>query len=122
MKLPPLLVVDDEKNMRLSLETVLVGEGYEVRLAESAEDALKLLAAEEFFMVLTDGRLGGMSGYELLREISRRKPGLPVLMMTAYATPRLAVEAIKAGRLSTWASPLSRMASMRWRAVPNGIN
>jgi len=105
MKLPPLLVVDDEKNMRLSLQTVLVGEGYEVRLAESAEDALKLLAAEEFFMVLTDGRLGGMSGYELLREISRRKPGLPVLMMTAYATPRLAVEAIKAGAIEYLGKP-----------------
>lgn len=105
MKLPPLLVVDDEKNMRLSLQTVLAGEGYEVRLAESAEDALKLLAAEEIFMVLTDGRLGGMSGYELLREISRRKPGLPVLMMTAYATPRLAVEAIKAGAIEYLGKP-----------------
>lgn len=105
MKLPPLLVVDDEKNMRLSLQTVLVGEGYEVRLAESAENALKLLVAEEFFMVLTDGRLGGMSGYELLREISRRKPGLPVLLMTAYATPRLAVEAIKAGAIEYLGKP-----------------
>jgi len=105
MKLPPLLVVEDEKNMRLSLETVLHGEGYEVRLAESAEAALKLLGTEEVFMVITDGRLGGMSGYELLREISRRKPGLPVLMMTAYATPKLAVEAIKAGAIEYLGKP-----------------
>ena len=67
MKLPPMLVVDDEKNMRLSLETVLRAEGYQVRLAESAEAALKAVDAEEFFMVVTDGRLGGMSGYDLLR-------------------------------------------------------
>jgi len=105
MKLPPLLVVDDEKNMRLSLETVLTGEGYEVRLAESAETGLKLLDAEDFFMVISDARLGGMSGYEFLKEAGRKKPGLPILMMTAYATPKLAVEAIKNGAIDYLAKP-----------------
>jgi DNA-binding NtrC family response regulator len=105
MKLPPLLVVDDEKNMRLSLETVLRAEGYDVRLAESAEAALKLLGEEELFMVITDARLGGISGYEFLKEAARRKPGLPVLMMTAYATPKLAVEAIKSGAIDYLGKP-----------------
>jgi DNA-binding NtrC family response regulator len=105
MKLPPLLVVDDEKNMRLSLETVLRAEGHEVRLAESAEAALKLLAEEDLFMVITDARLGGMSGYEFLKEAAKRKPGLPILMMTAYATPKLAVEAIKNGAIDYLAKP-----------------
>lgn len=105
MNLPPMLVVDDEKNMRLSLETVLRAEGYEVRLADSAEAAVKLLGAEEFFMVVTDARLGGMSGYEFLKEASRVKPGLPILMITAYATPKLAVEAIKAGAIDYLAKP-----------------
>jgi DNA-binding NtrC family response regulator len=105
MKLPPMLVVDDEKNMRLSLETVLQAEGYEVRLAESAEAALKLMGSEDLFMVVTDARLGGMSGYEFLRESARIKPGLPVLMITAYATPKLAVEAIKAGAIDYLAKP-----------------
>lgn len=105
MKLPPLLVVDDEKNMRLSLETVLRGEGYDVRLAESAEAALKSLVEEEVFMVITDARLGGMSGYEFLKEAAKRKPGLPILMMTAFATPKLAVEAIKNGAIDYLAKP-----------------
>jgi DNA-binding NtrC family response regulator len=105
MNLPPLLVVDDEKNMRLSLETVLTDEGYEVRSAESAEAALKLLEQEEVFMVITDGRLGGMSGYDLLKEVARKKPKLPVLVITAYATPKLAVEAIKAGAIDYLAKP-----------------
>lgn len=105
MKLPPLLVVDDEKNMRLSLETVLRGEGYDVRLAESAEAALKSLVEEEVFMVITDARLGGMSGYEFLKEAAKRKPGLPILMMTAFATPKLAVEAIKNGAMDYLAKP-----------------
>jgi two-component system NtrC family response regulator len=105
--LPPVLVVDDERNMRRSLENVLSDEGYTARLAESAEQALSLLAGEEFFMVITDARLGGMSGYELLKKIHEKKPDLPVLMLTAYATPRLAVEAIRAGAIDYLSKPFA---------------
>jgi DNA-binding NtrC family response regulator len=103
--LPPVLVVDDEKNMRLSLQTVLKDEGYASRAVESAEAALELLAQEEFFMVITDARLGGMTGYEFLKKIHAQKPDLPALMLTAYATPKLAVEAIKAGAIDYLAKP-----------------
>lgn len=105
--LPPVLVVDDEKNMRRSLENVLSDEGYSARASESAEEALKLLAREEFFMVVTDARLGGMSGYELLKKIHEQKPELPILMLTAYATPKLAVEAIKAGAMDYLSKPFA---------------
>src|SRR5687768_12940730 len=105
--LPPLLVVDDEKNMRLSLETIMSEEGYQYRAADSAEEALKLLGQEEFFMVITDARLGGMSGYELLGKMRQKYPNLPVLMITAYATPKLAVDAIKAGAIDYLAKPFA---------------
>ncbi len=105
--LPPVLVVDDEKNMRLSLRTVLVDEGYPVRPVESAEEALRLLAQESFFMVITDARLGGMSGYEFLAQARAQWPEVPVLMLTAYATPKLAVEAIKAGAVDYLAKPFA---------------
>ena len=105
--LPPVLIVDDEKNMRRSLETMLTDEGYAVRAAESAEEALRLLGHEPFFMVITDARLGGMSGYELLARIHTQWPDLPALMITAYATPRLAVEAIKAGAMDYLAKPFA---------------
>jgi DNA-binding NtrC family response regulator len=105
--LPPVLVVDDEKNMRLSLQTVLKGEAYAARAVESAEEALTLLAREEFFMVITDARLGGMSGYEFLAKIHNQWPDLPVLMLTAYATPKLAVEAIKAGAIDYVSKPFA---------------
>jgi two-component system response regulator AtoC len=105
--IPPLLFVDDEKNMRLSLEAVMANEGYEVRSSESAEDALKLLEQNEFFMVITDARLGGMSGYEFLKHVRLRWPNLPILMITAYATPKLAVEAIKAGAIDYLAKPFA---------------
>jgi DNA-binding NtrC family response regulator len=105
--LPPVLVVDDEKNMRLSLQTVLKGEGYAVCAVESAEEALKLLASEEFFMVITDARLGGMSGYEFLARLHNQWPDLPAIMLTAYTTPKLAVEAIQAGAMDYLAKPFA---------------
>jgi DNA-binding NtrC family response regulator len=103
--LPPVLVVDDEKNMRRSLQTMLGDEGYAVRTAESAEQALELLAQEPFFMVITDARLGGMSGYDFLAKLKSRWPDLSALMITAYATPKLAVEAIKAGAIDYLSKP-----------------
>jgi DNA-binding NtrC family response regulator len=105
LPLPPVLVVDDDKNMRRSLQTMLTDENYAVRTAESAEEALGLLAQENFFMVLTDARLGGMSGYEFLAKIHSQWPELPSLMITAYATPKLAVEAIKAGAMDYLSKP-----------------
>src|SRR6266487_3123071 len=107
VKLPPLLVVDDEKNMRLSLEAVMAEEGYEIRAVDSAEAALRLLEQEEFFMIITDARLNGMSGYEFLGQLKQRWPNLPVLMITAFATPKLAVEAIKAGAIDYLAKPFA---------------
>ncbi len=105
--LPPVLVVDDERNMRRSLQMMLADEGYAVRAAESAEEALGLLAQESFFMVITDARLGGMSGFELLGKIRGQWPDLPSLMITAYATPKLAVQAIKAGAMDYLAKPFA---------------
>ena len=105
LPLPPVLVVDDEKNMRLSLKSLLGDEGYAVRGVDSAEAALKLLGCEEFFMVITDARLGGMSGYDFLAKMRTQWPELPVLMITAYATPKLAVEAIKAGAIDYLSKP-----------------
>ena len=105
--LPPVLVVDDEKNMRRSLQTVLADEGYAARAVESAEEGLELLGSGEFLMVITDARLGGMSGYDFLAKIRRQWPGLPVIMLTAYATPKLAVEAIKAGAIDYLAKPFA---------------
>ena len=105
--LTPVLVVDDEKNMLRSLETLLSDDGYEVCAAESAEEALELLAGVEFFIVITDARLGGMSGYEFLAKVHSQWPELPVLMLTAYATPKLAVKAIKAGAMDYLSKPFA---------------
>jgi len=107
--LPPLLFVDDEKNARLQFpDMVRAAMGFEdvsVITAESAEQALRLLEQNEYFMVVTDVRLGGMSGYDLLRKTRARWPDLPVLVITGYATPRQAADAIKAGAYDYLAKP-----------------
>ena len=63
------------------------------------------MKTEEFFMVISDARLGGMSGYEFLKAAKLRFPELPLIMITAYATPKLAVEAIKSGAIDYLAKP-----------------
>jgi len=103
--LPPVLIVDDEKNMRVSLQTVLSDEGYAAKAVESAEKALELLEREKFLLLISDAQLGGISGYNLLAQVRKKWPELPVLMITAYATPKLAVEAIKAGAIDYLAKP-----------------
>src|SRR5262245_23201002 len=105
--LPPVLVVDDEKNMRLSLQTMLGDEGYQTRAVESAESALELLRQDDFFLLISDARLGGMSGYDFLAKVRAQWPDLPLLMITAYATPKLAVQAIKAGANEYLAKPFA---------------
>ena len=107
LPLPPILVVDDERNMRLSLKSILHGEGYDVQMVESAEEAIAALEKFEFLMVITDARLGKMSGYEFLAQACKRWPNVPFLMNTAYATPKLAVEAIKAGAIEYLAKPFA---------------
>src|SRR3954469_23311529 len=103
--LPPVLVVDDEKNMRLSLQAMLGNDGYLVKAVDSAEEAMQLVNHESYFMVITDAQLGGLNGYDFLARIRKDHPELPVLMITAYATPKLAVQAIKSGAIDYLSKP-----------------
>ena len=90
-----ILVVDDEKNYLLVLETLLSPEGYEVRTSTNAQDAIRLVREADLDLVITDMKMRGMSGMELLEEIKKIKPELPVIMMTAFGTIEMAVEAMK---------------------------
>lgn len=90
-----ILIVDDEKNYLLVLEALLSAEGYETLTAQNAGDALRLLDGSDLDLVLTDMKMPGLSGMDLLVECKKRKPELPVIMMTAYGTIEMAVEAMK---------------------------
>ncbi len=103
-----LLIVDDEKNIRRSLQTFFESCGHQVHSAADARMALEQLAAADGFdLVLTDFRMAEMNGLELLKEIKRRAPEASVILMTAYATVENAVAAMKAGASDYLSKPFS---------------
>jgi DNA-binding NtrC family response regulator len=92
-----ILVVDDEVDMATLLRNYLTREGYAVTTAPSAEVALPALAEHDMDVVLTDLRMPGMGGMELVREIHASRPETQVILMTAFGSVDVAVEAVKAG-------------------------
>lgn len=80
------LVVDDQESMRTLLQDMLEVVGYEVTLAEGGEQALSLLEAGEFDLVLSDLNMPGMDGSALLRAVKATWPGIPVVIITGYGT------------------------------------
>ncbi len=92
-----ILIVDDEPSIRKVLSAQLGRDGYEVATAENGADALALLDTEPFDLVITDLRMPGVDGMELLGYCITRFPGLPVILITAHGTVDTAVEALKIG-------------------------
>ena len=92
-----ILIVDDEPNIRRILQVAFEKLNYETCLAENVEAALTILAESTFDAVLTDVTMPGKSGYELLVEVRRLWPNLPVVIMTAYGTIPQAVQAVRGG-------------------------
>jgi NtrC-family two-component system response regulator AlgB len=104
------LLVDDDRNIRRMLEASLQEAGAQVRSAESAEAALKLLqeaGAGSFELMLTDHRMGGKNGVELIVEARRRDSEMLCVVMTAFASFDNAVEAVKAGAFDYLPKPFS---------------
>jgi two-component system response regulator AtoC len=99
-----ILVVDDDEALRESLALLLGVEGYEVLTAYDAESALRRLD-EPVDVVLCDVRMPGRDGLELLPDLIRRLPGVPVLMMSAYGTGDLAALALERGAYDYLAKP-----------------
>jgi DNA-binding NtrC family response regulator len=92
-----ILVVDDEKNIRTALATILRKEGYDAQAEGNPEIVADLVAAGHFNVVITDLKMQPRNGIEVLEDIRRRNPESEVVIMTAYATVETAVEAIKKG-------------------------
>jgi DNA-binding NtrC family response regulator len=92
-----ILVVDDEAQLRRMFERILRTEGYEVRCASSGNEALKLLETEWFDLVVTDLKMPGMDGMELLAKGKSANPTLPFIVLTAFGTVRSAVAAVQEG-------------------------
>ena len=100
-----LLVVDDQKNMRATTAMVLRQAGYLVDEAEDGAAALRLLPGDGYDVVLTDLRMPGIDGMEVLRSVKQLAPETEVIVMTAYGTIESAVEAIRRGAHDFLAKP-----------------
>jgi two-component system response regulator PilR (NtrC family) len=92
-----ILVVDDEESMRQLLEIALGKEGHRITVAESGRKATELFDKSSFDLVISDIKMTDMSGVEVLRHVKETDPGVPVIMVTAYASAETAVEALRLG-------------------------
>src|SRR5262249_45287954 len=91
------LVVDDEENIRLVLKTLLKRHGYDVEIADSGESALALVDSFGPDVILTDVRMPKMNGLDLLATLKAKQNPATVIVMSAYGSVDLALEAMKAG-------------------------
>ncbi len=103
------LVVDDDDANRLTLERILEREGYAVSHAANGRDALEVIRSHPVDVVLTDLKMPGMSGIDLLKAARKVDPDLEVVVMTAYGTVETAVEAMKEGAYDFVAKPVKRL-------------
>ena len=102
-----ILIVDDERNIRLTLKDILEDEGYDIQLAESGETALKLIEAKQFDLIILDVKLPKMDGLSVLSKLLKKQPALDVLMISGHGTIQTAVEALKIGAYDFCEKPLS---------------
>lgn len=107
MSAPHILVVDDEKNYLLLLDALLSDEGYEVTTIQDPETAVTYVKESEVDVVITDFKMPGMSGQELLEKVREIDPHIPVIIMTAYGSVDGAVEAMKCGAFDYINKPFS---------------
>ena len=101
-----IMVVDDEKIVRESLSVWLRKFGYEVVPVEGGQEALDILDREEWNILLVDLKMPRIDGIEVLRKALEMKPGIPVIIFTAYATVETAVEAMKVGAYDYLIKPI----------------
>ncbi|HLK20379.1 MAG TPA: sigma-54 dependent transcriptional regulator [Bryobacteraceae bacterium] len=100
-----ILVIDDEPDIRESLEALLSQEGYRVELAANATEGLKRLEASAYDMVLLDLMMPDKSGLQVLDEVRARDLETPIFMITAYGSVEVAVQALKHGASDYFSKP-----------------
>jgi DNA-binding NtrC family response regulator len=108
-----ILVVDDEPAMRLLVTSVLKDEGHDVTAAASGEEALQLVARRHYHLIITDLKMPGMSGVELLERIKKDDPETAVILLTAFGSVEGAVEAMRKGATHYLLKPLANPDELR---------
>ena len=114
-----ILIVDDEESIRFSLKRVLERDGLEVWTAEDGQQALRLVQHHVFDLIITDLKMEGLDGVEVLRQAQAMSPDTAVIMLTGYATLESAIEALRHGAIDYLVKPCS-MADVR-ASVEKGL-
>ena len=116
-----LLVVDDEKNIREGLAASLEMEGYEVETASNGSEGLARFQKGDIDLVITDLRMPGLPGEQLLKRVIGENPGIPVIVLTGHGTVETAVEAMRNGAWDFLTKPvnLDHLAELVKRALAN---
>jgi nitrogen regulation protein NR(I) len=96
-ELPKILLIEDDPAIVTSLQEILAADGYAVSLAQRGDEGLALAQSSSFDVVVTDLKLPGLSGLELIRRLHASQPRLPLILMTAHGTTETAIEATKFG-------------------------
>ena len=92
-----ILVVDDEKIVRVQIGRILVRQGYDVTAAEDAQEALRLIRGDEYDLILSDMVMEGKDGLDLLKEVKQHAPGTIFLIITGHGTMSNAIESMRLG-------------------------
>ena len=103
-----ILIVDDDASLRRVLQVQLEQDGYQVTAAASAQQALSILQLRPVDLMITDLKMPGLSGLELLNHVRSEHPPTVIIVLTAFGTVETAVEAIRAGAYYSRASGNSR--------------
>ena len=100
-----ILIIDDERSLLDLLTVIFKKEGYAVKAAQTAAEGFEVLAKEDVDLVVTDIKMPGADGMDILRYVRENRPELPVILITAYGSIAQAVEALKAGALDYVVKP-----------------
>ncbi len=95
-----ILVADDDADIRILLKTFLEDEGYTVSEAANGQDALEGVRSGAYDLVLLDMRLPGMTGMDVLKQLREKQGNVPVILITAYGSPNIAIQASSLGAYS----------------------
>jgi len=104
--LPSILVVDDEPNSLFGICQVLTDEGFEAISARNGREALERLKTDPVNLIITDEKMPDLTGTELLLEVKKIHPHIPVILISAYGSVLMAVEALRKGAFYFFEKPI----------------
>jgi two-component system NtrC family response regulator len=103
---PTILLVDDEPNSRFGISQILTDEGYDVVAAQNGREALEKLKGNAINLIVTDEKMPDLTGMDLLSEVQKSDPEIPVILITAFGSVSMAVEALKKGAYYFFEKPV----------------